>query len=98
MQNPRTISELLKRGKTLSQLRHRAADRARVLDHVRRRLPARLALEVLSAGMDGDRLTVGVLPRSGPPACASMGRGAGRSQRPPGRTGQRACASGSLRP
>jgi hypothetical protein len=60
MQNPRTISDLLRGGKTLSQLRQRAADRARVLDHVKSVLPARLALEVLTAGMDGERLTVGV--------------------------------------
>jgi hypothetical protein len=60
MQNPRIISDLLRRGKTLSVLRQRAVERAGVLDHVKAVLPARLALEVLTAGMDGERLTVGV--------------------------------------
>ncbi len=60
MQNPRSISELLRGGKALSRLRTRAADRARILDHVKAILPARLALEVLTAGLDGERLTVGV--------------------------------------
>lgn len=60
MQNPRTISELLKGGKALSQLRDRAADRARVLDHVRAALPDRLGRAILTAGLDGERLTVGV--------------------------------------
>jgi hypothetical protein len=60
MQNTRKISELLKSGKALSDLRSRALDRARVLEHVRAVLPPRLALAVCSAGLEGERLTVGV--------------------------------------
>src|ERR1700761_4956291 len=60
MQNPRSISELLKRGKAVSQLRIKSQDRARILEHVKSALPDKLASAVLTAGLEGERLTLGV--------------------------------------
>jgi hypothetical protein len=60
MQNPKSISELLKGGKRLSHLKTQTANRATVLERVRAVLPPRLAESVVSAGLEGDRLTLGV--------------------------------------
>jgi hypothetical protein len=61
MQNPRSLSDLLSRsGNKLSTLKKRSADRAGVLVLVRAALPPRLAVAVVSAGVDGGRLTIGV--------------------------------------
>src|SRR5260370_17542346 len=62
MQNSKSLSELLARGgKQLSVLKDRAAERSQIVEQVRAALPARLAQSVASAGLDGDRLTVGVV-------------------------------------
>ena len=62
MQNSKSLSELLARGgKRLSLLKDRAAERAQIVEQVRAALPARLAQSVASAGLDGGRLTVGVV-------------------------------------
>ena len=60
MQNPKSISELLKGGKRLSQLKSKTVARATVLDRVRSALPPRLAESLVSAGLEGDCLTLGV--------------------------------------
>jgi hypothetical protein len=39
----------------------KAAERSQIVEQVRAALPARLAQSVASAGLDGDRLTVGVV-------------------------------------
>jgi hypothetical protein len=62
MQNSKSLSELLARGgKRLSLLTSKAAERAQIVEQVRAALPARLAQAVVSAGLDGGRLTVGVV-------------------------------------
>ena len=62
MQKPKSLSELLARGgKRLSLLKDRAAERLQIVEQVRAALPARLAQSVASAGLDGSRLTVGVV-------------------------------------
>ena len=62
MQNPRGLSDLLSRtGNKLSALKTRSLERSRVLEQVRAALPARLALNVASAGIDSGRLTIGVV-------------------------------------
>ena len=61
MQNPRSVSDLLSRvGNKLSALKSRSRDRTLVLEQVRAALPARLAMTVVSAGIDSGRLTIGV--------------------------------------
>lgn len=61
MQNSKSLSELLARGgKRLSLLKDRSAQRAKIVEQVRAALPARLAQSVVSAGLDGGRLTIGV--------------------------------------
>jgi hypothetical protein len=60
MQNPKSISELLKGGKRLSQLKSKSVARATVLERVRAALPTRLAESLVSAGLEGDCLTLGV--------------------------------------
>jgi hypothetical protein len=62
MQNSKSVSELLARGgKRLSLLKDRVAERAQIVEQVRAALPARLASSVASAGVEGSRLTVGVV-------------------------------------
>jgi hypothetical protein len=62
MQKPKSLSELLARGgKRLTSLRERSDERSSTLEHVRAALPGRLALAVTSAGLEGGRLTVGVV-------------------------------------
>src|ERR1700761_6855889 len=62
MENSKSLSELLARGgKRLSRLVERSAERAEVVLQVRAALPARLAESVVSAGIEGGRLTVGVV-------------------------------------
>jgi hypothetical protein len=62
MENSKSLSELLARGgKRLSLLKERSAERSQIVDQVRAALPARLAESVASAGLDGGRLTVGVV-------------------------------------
>lgn len=62
MQNSKSLSELLARGgKRLSLLKDRAAERAQIVEQVRAALPARLAQSVASAGLEGGRLTIGVI-------------------------------------
>jgi hypothetical protein len=62
MQNSKSLSELLARGgKRLSLLKDRAALRAEIVEQVRAALPARLAQSVASAGLEGGRLTIGVV-------------------------------------
>ena len=62
MENSKSLSELLARGgKRLSRLVERSAERAEVVAQVRAALPARLAQSVASAGLEGGRLTVGVV-------------------------------------
>ena|ERR1700689_1610038 len=62
MQNSKSLSELLARGgKRLSRLVDQAAERSQIVEQVRAALPARLAQSVASAGLDGDRLTIGVV-------------------------------------
>ena len=62
MQNSKSLSELLARGgKRLSLLKTQAAERAQIVEQVRAALPARLAQSVASAGLDGGRLTIGVV-------------------------------------
>jgi hypothetical protein len=62
MQNSKSLSELLARGgKRLSLLTSKAAERAQIVEQVRAALPARLAQSVASAGLDGGRLTIGVV-------------------------------------
>jgi hypothetical protein len=62
MQNSKSLSELLAGGaKRLSQLVERSAERSQVLEQVRAALPARLAREVASAGIERGQLTIGVV-------------------------------------
>jgi hypothetical protein len=62
MQNSKSLSELLAgRGKRLSLLKERIAERSQVLEQVRAALPPRLAQAVASAGITEGRLTVGVV-------------------------------------
>src|SRR3979490_1013846 len=62
MQNPRSVSDLLSRtGNKLTALKMRSQERALVVEQVRAALPAKLALAVVSAGVDQGRLTIGVL-------------------------------------
>ena len=62
MQNSKSLSELLARGgKQLSVLKDKAAERSQIVECVRAALPARLAQSVASAGLDGGRLTIGVV-------------------------------------
>jgi hypothetical protein len=62
MQNPKSLRDLLSgAGKNLTALKARSQERLRVVEQVRAALPARLALAVVSAGMDGQRLTIGVV-------------------------------------
>ena len=62
MQNSKSLSELLATGgKRLSLLQTRAAERSKIVEQVRAALPARLAQSVVSAGLDGGRLTIGVV-------------------------------------
>lgn len=61
MQNPKSIRELLGiGGKRLGALKVRAEERTVVLEHVRAALPPELAQTVVSAGLEGTRLTLGV--------------------------------------
>lgn len=61
MQKPMPLSHLLNiSGKTLTSLRARLDDRSNVLAAVQRALPAKLAAQVHSAGIDQGRLTIGV--------------------------------------
>jgi hypothetical protein len=62
MENSKSLSELLARGgKRLSRLVERSAERAEIVAQVREALPARLAESVASAGLEGGRLTIGVV-------------------------------------
>jgi hypothetical protein len=62
MQNSKSLSELLARGgKRLSLLKERSAERSLVVEQVRAVLAPRLALAVVSAGIDEGRLTIGVV-------------------------------------
>jgi hypothetical protein len=62
MQNPKSLSDLLSRtGNKISALKTRSLERSRVVEQVRAALPARLALNVASAGIDSGRLTIGVV-------------------------------------
>ncbi len=62
MQNSKSLSELLARGgKRLSLLNDRSAQRAQIVEQVRAALPVRLAQSVVSSGLEGGRLTVGVV-------------------------------------
>jgi hypothetical protein len=62
MQNPKSLSELLSgSGNRLRALKTRSRERAGVVDQVRALLPPRLATAVVSAGIDGGRLTIGVV-------------------------------------
>jgi len=62
MQNSKSLSELLARGgKRLSRLVDKAEERLQIVEQVRAALPARLAQSVASAGLDGSRLTIGVV-------------------------------------
>ena len=62
MQNPRSVSDLLSRtGNKLTALKTRSQERSRVVEEVRAALPARLALAVVSAGIEHGRLTIGVV-------------------------------------
>ena len=61
MQKTKPLSELLKiPSKTLTELSARLAARSQVLDEVRSCLPAKLASQVVSAGVDQGRLSIGV--------------------------------------
>ena len=61
MQNPRVVSELLQlHNNKLKRLAERLDERATVLAVVHRNLPARLAAQVASAGLEKGRLTLGV--------------------------------------
>jgi hypothetical protein len=62
MQKPKSVSELLARGgKRLSLLNVRSSQRSQVLKQVQAALPSRLAEAVVSAGLEGGRLTIGVV-------------------------------------
>jgi hypothetical protein len=62
MQNLKSLSDLVSRtGNKLSALKSRSLERSRVVEQVRAALPARLALNIASAGIDAGRLTIGVV-------------------------------------
>jgi hypothetical protein len=48
-------------GNKLTALKIRSQERSLVVEQVRAALPARLALAVVSAGVEGERLTIGVV-------------------------------------
>ena len=52
---------LSRAGNKLSALKTRSRERIRVVEQVRAVLPPRLAQAVASAGMEGGRLTIGVM-------------------------------------
>jgi hypothetical protein len=61
MQKTKPLSELLKiPSKTLTELSARLAARSRVLEEVRAALPPKLASQIVSAGIDQGRLSIGV--------------------------------------
>ncbi len=61
MQKPKPLSELLTiPSSALRNLSQRLAARSEVLDEVRAGLPPKLATQVISAGIDSGRLTIGV--------------------------------------
>ena len=61
MENPRSIKDLLKTGGSrLGALRGQTEARGRALEHVCAALPAKLAGQVSSAGVEHGRLTIGV--------------------------------------
>ena len=61
MQNPKSISELLKSGgKRLSSLKAQATARSTTLEYVRAALPTELAGTVVAAGIKDGKLTLGV--------------------------------------
>jgi hypothetical protein len=61
MQKPMPLSHLLNiPGKTLGSLRARLLDRSNVLAAVQRALPGKLGAQVVSAGLEQGRLTIGV--------------------------------------
>jgi hypothetical protein len=62
MQNPRSVSDLLSRtGNKLTTLKARSLQRSLVLEQVRAVLPPRLALAVVSSGLEQGKLTIGVV-------------------------------------
>jgi len=62
MQNTKRVSELLTgAGKRLATLKQRSADRSSILVQVRAVLAPKLAEHVATAGLDGGRLTIGVV-------------------------------------
>jgi hypothetical protein len=62
MQNTKSLSELLARGgKQLASLKERSAQRSSVLIQVRAALTPKLAQAVASAGIEGGRLSIGVV-------------------------------------
>jgi len=61
MQKSKPLSELLTiPSKSLRDLSARVAARSKVLDQVRSQLPPKLASQVISAGVDRGRLSIGV--------------------------------------
>jgi hypothetical protein len=61
MQKPKTLSHLLTTpGNALGALTLRLGERSRTLAAVQSALPAKLAAQVLSAGVEQGRLTIGV--------------------------------------
>ena len=61
MQNTKRLSELLiLPGKRLGSLKKRSEERSTLLVQIRAALPPKLAAIVTSAGLEGDRLTIGV--------------------------------------
>jgi hypothetical protein len=61
MQKPKALSELLNiSSKTLGDLTRRLDERSRVLSWVKAALPEKLAVEVISAGLDQGKLNIGV--------------------------------------
>jgi hypothetical protein len=61
MQKSKPLSELMAiPSRALKDLSARLAARSQVLDEVRAALPAKLAVHVVSAGIDEGRLTIGV--------------------------------------
>jgi hypothetical protein len=62
MQNTRSVSDLLSRaGNKLTALKARSSQRLLVVEQVRAALPARLALAVVSSGLEHGKLTIGVV-------------------------------------
>jgi hypothetical protein len=61
VKKPKSINELISfGGKRLSDLKTKAQARARAFEHVRAALPAPLARNVVSAGLEHGQLTIGV--------------------------------------